>query len=58
MLSADGIPVGRPAKIELRNQHLIYAITWGSLGLLTAGLWLAVWKKGTKIKHVMGRMGR
>lgn len=58
MLTAQGIPVGRPAKIELRNQHLIYAVTWLSLGVITAGLWGLVWKKGKIIKPVQGRMGR
>lgn len=25
---ADGIPIGRPPTIELRNQHATYAATW------------------------------
>lgn len=25
---AQGIPVGRAATIELRNQHAVYAATW------------------------------
>lgn len=28
VLMRQGVPVGRPAEIELRNQHLTYAITW------------------------------
>lgn len=24
----EGVPVGRPSKIELRNQHSVYAFTW------------------------------
>ena len=27
-LMDDGIPVGRPPRIELRNQHAEYAVTW------------------------------
>ncbi|TIB11088.1 hypothetical protein E3P89_02519 [Wallemia ichthyophaga] len=35
---AQGVPVGRPSKIELRNQHAVYAFTWFSLSLFTTGL--------------------
>ncbi|GAA5902295.1 hypothetical protein JCM6882_000494 [Rhodosporidiobolus microsporus] len=31
----QGIPVGRPASIELRNMHATYAATWFSLSLAT-----------------------
>ncbi|SPO25008.1 related to Surfeit locus protein 1 [Ustilago trichophora] len=33
---ANGIPVGRAATIELRNQHAVYAATWFSLSACTA----------------------
>ncbi|SPO43767.1 related to Surfeit locus protein 1 [Moesziomyces antarcticus] len=33
---AQGIPVGRAATIELRNQHAVYAATWFSLSACTA----------------------
>nr|GAT59024.1 predicted protein [Mycena chlorophos] len=31
-----GIPVGRPARVDLRNSHLSYVITWYSLSVFTA----------------------
>ncbi|ORY78862.1 SURF1 family-domain-containing protein, partial [Leucosporidium creatinivorum] len=31
-----GIPVGRPAEIHLRNQHMTYAVTWYALSVATA----------------------
>lgn len=36
ILVEKGIPVGRPATIELRNQHAVYAATWLSLSAATA----------------------
>ncbi|KAJ7897066.1 SURF1 family-domain-containing protein [Mycena olivaceomarginata] len=33
---AKGIPVGRPARVDLRNAHLSYVITWYTLSLFTA----------------------
>ncbi|PWN27132.1 hypothetical protein BDZ90DRAFT_232691 [Jaminaea rosea] len=33
-----GIPVGRAATIELRNQHAVYAATWFSLSAAMAGM--------------------
>lgn len=33
-----GIPVGRGATIELRNQHLVYAGTWFSLSAATTAM--------------------
>ncbi|CAO1614093.1 unnamed protein product [Sympodiomycopsis kandeliae] len=33
-----GIPVGRAATIELRNQHAVYAATWFSLSAATAAM--------------------
>lgn len=29
----EGIPVGRPATIHLRNQHMTYAVTWYALSI-------------------------
>lgn len=58
MLRYQGVPVGRPAKIELRNQHLVYALTWASISIVTSGLWLMVLRKGAKVKPVLGRMGQ
>ncbi|KAJ7103324.1 mitochondrial protein required for respiration [Mycena belliarum] len=37
-----GIPVGRPAKVDLRNAHLSYVITWYSLSFFTAIMFLRV----------------
>ncbi|KAI5450573.1 surf-like protein [Naganishia albida] len=36
MLMAQGIPVGRPPVVELRNMHATYAATWLSLSFLTS----------------------
>jgi surfeit locus 1 family protein len=33
---AKGIPVGRPARVDLRNAHLSYVITWSVLFLLSS----------------------
>lgn len=42
-----GIPVGRAATIELRNQHAVYAATWFSLSAATAGMFaLLVRRRG------------
>lgn len=35
-----GVPVGRPPRIELRNQHAEYAATWFSLSVFTSGMFL------------------
>ncbi|TIA88919.1 hypothetical protein E3P99_02334 [Wallemia hederae] len=35
---SQGTPIGRPSKIELRNQHAVYAFTWFSLSLFTSAL--------------------
>jgi len=37
-LLASGEPVGRSVNIELRNMHLVYAITWFTLGIATGTL--------------------
>ncbi|KAF5352720.1 hypothetical protein D9756_006001 [Leucocoprinus leucothites] len=34
----QGIPVGRPPTVELRNSHLSYVITWYALSGLTAAM--------------------
>ncbi|KAF7303253.1 SURF1-like protein [Mycena kentingensis (nom. inval.)] len=37
-----GIPVGRPARVDLRNSHLSYVITWYSLSVFTAVMFVRV----------------
>jgi surfeit locus 1 family protein len=57
-LTARGIPVGRPAKIEIRNQHGVYILTWFSIAAATSFLWWKVFKLGRRPKARYGRMGR
>jgi surfeit locus 1 family protein len=35
LLMQQGIPVGRPAQVDLRNQHASYAMTWYVIGPAT-----------------------
>lgn len=46
VLLNEGIPVGRPARIELRNQHAEYAITWFSLSAITTFMFIFMLRKG------------
>jgi len=39
---SKGIPVGRPAKVDLRNAHLSYVITWYTLSFFTAVMFVRV----------------
>ncbi|KAJ7293129.1 mitochondrial protein required for respiration [Mycena rebaudengoi] len=39
---SKGIPVGRPARVDLRNAHLSYVITWYTLSLFTAVMFVRV----------------
>ncbi|KAK4055516.1 surf-like protein [Microbotryomycetes sp. JL201] len=41
----EGIPVGRPAEIHLRNMHATYAATWYALSVATAFLFWRLNKK-------------
>ncbi|TKY85246.1 hypothetical protein EX895_006326 [Sporisorium graminicola] len=43
---AQGIPVGRAATIELRNQHAVYAATWFSLSACTAVMFGLLVRRG------------
>lgn len=43
---AKGVPVGRPPQIELRNQHMTYAITWFSLCAATSIMLALVIRSG------------
>lgn len=45
MRLAAGVPVGRSATIELRNQHMTYAITWYALSLATSILFFRLVRK-------------
>jgi surfeit locus 1 family protein len=57
-LLETGEPVGRPPKIELRNQHAVYAFTWTSISAITSALLWRVWKTGRVIKPRSGHGGR
>jgi len=38
-----GVPVGGLTAIKFRNSHLVYAITWYTLALMTiGGLWVGL----------------
>ncbi|KAK4057926.1 surf-like protein [Microbotryomycetes sp. JL221] len=41
----EGVPVGRPAEIHLRNMHATYAATWYALSVATAFLFWRLNKK-------------
>lgn len=43
---ARGVPIGRSATIELRNQHAVYAATWLSLSAATAGMFVLLVRRG------------
>ncbi|KAJ7631161.1 SURF1 family-domain-containing protein [Roridomyces roridus] len=45
-----GIPVGRPARVDLRNAHLSYVITWYSLALFTSIMFVRVMFNKSKIR--------
>ncbi|CDZ98534.1 Mitochondrial protein Surfeit 1/SURF1/SHY1, required for expression of cytochrome oxidase [Phaffia rhodozyma] len=58
MLVDQGVPTGRPARIELRNQHAVYALTWFSIAAVTSVLWVKVFRLGRTPKAKIGRMGQ
>ena len=35
----SGTPIGGQTKVTLRNEHLVYIITWYSLSAITGFLW-------------------
>lgn len=45
---SQGVPVGRPARIELRNQHAEYAMTWFSLTGITTLMFIYMLRKGRR----------
>ena len=45
-LIQKGIPVGRPPRIELRNQHAEYAATWFTLSALSSIMFVYMVRKG------------
>ncbi|KAJ7786527.1 SURF1 family-domain-containing protein [Mycena metata] len=47
---AKGIPVGRPPKVDLRNAHLSYVITWYTLSLFTAVMFVRVMFNKRKLR--------
>ncbi|KAF3765083.1 putative Shy1, mitochondrial inner membrane protein [Cryphonectria parasitica EP155] len=47
---AKGIPLGRPAEVNLRNNHAQYIFTWYSLSLATAiMLWMVIKKPPSEV---------
>ena len=42
----QGIPVGRPPKIQLRNQHMEYAVTWFTLSGISTLMFIYMVSKG------------
>jgi surfeit locus 1 family protein len=48
MRLSRGVPVGRAAVIELRNQHMTYAITWYALSLATAVMFFRLVKRPSR----------
>ena len=46
VLIRKGIPVGRPPRIELRNQHAEYAATWFTLSALSSIMFVYMVRKG------------
>ncbi|KAJ7446447.1 mitochondrial protein required for respiration, partial [Mycena galericulata] len=47
---AKGIPVGRPAKVDLRNAHLSYVITWYTLSFFTSVMFVRVLFNKNKLR--------
>ncbi|ORY23698.1 SURF1 family-domain-containing protein [Naematelia encephala] len=45
-LMQQGIPVGRPPTVEVRNQHATYAMTWFSLSAATAIMLVLLFRRG------------
>ncbi|KAG7562953.1 hypothetical protein FFLO_01643 [Filobasidium floriforme] len=55
-LIQQGIPVGRPLAVELRNQHAMYAGTWFSLSFFTSIMLARLfWTKGKVKGQGVGR---
>ena len=51
----DGVPVGRAATIEVRNQHLTYAVTWYALSAATSVMFFLLWRQRSKAAQSMAR---
>ena len=47
-LIRQGTPVGRPPRIELRNQHAEYAATWFSLSAITTIMFIYMLRRGRR----------
>ncbi|KAJ6504412.1 SURF1 family-domain-containing protein, partial [Mycena vulgaris] len=47
---SKGIPIGRPAKVDLRNAHLSYVITWYTLSVFTAVMFVRVMFNKKKVR--------
>ncbi|HEX7776586.1 MAG TPA: SURF1 family cytochrome oxidase biogenesis protein, partial [Parvibaculum sp.] len=45
--NAGGLPVGGRTRVNIRNEHLQYAITWFGLALVLVGVYLSYhWSQG------------
>ena len=52
-----GVPIGRPAEVNLRNNHTQYIFTWFSLSAATSiMMWMVVKRPGrsARIRHNTG----
>ena len=49
---ARGVPIGRPAEVNLRNNHVQYIFTWFSLSLATSlMMWMVVKRPASGIRR-------
>jgi len=46
--SVQGGPIGGQTRVNLRNEHMSYIVTWYSLSVLTAALWYFKFKRPLK----------
>ncbi|KXL50372.1 hypothetical protein M433DRAFT_30743, partial [Acidomyces richmondensis BFW] len=53
-----GIPIGRPAEVNLRNNHAQYIFTWFSLSLATGFMFYMIVKRPTGSRTAVGRVQR
>ncbi|KAJ2815823.1 surf-like protein, partial [Coemansia erecta] len=58
----NGIPIGTPLQVDIRNNHLQYLITWYVLGVFTTGMLIYKLRKpltaAARVKRMRDRAGR
>ncbi|KAK9464572.1 SURF1 family-domain-containing protein [Lipomyces arxii] len=57
VLAMAGIPIGRPPRIDLKNNHAQYIATWFGVCLATSIMFVIMWRapkteKANKLKHL------